>query len=335
MKKEPTKILFLNILMMSTMISITSNSWLGVWVGLEINLMSFIPLISKKMNYNTSSIKYFITQTMASITLMMAFITLNAELFYDHKETINMMMAASILMKMGAAPLHFWFPEVMEMLNWENCMLMMTWQKLAPMITLSYIEMNNKFITMFIFMSAMIGAIMGLNQISLRMMMTYSSINHMGWMIASLQSSLMMWSWYFIIYSLLTTLLSMMFKSWNMNSINNLFFNKNNHKINKINLMISMMSLGGLPPFLGFLPKWMLIQDLMCKSMHLITFVLIMSSTVTLYFYMKMFLSAGLMSLKEMKWYPINFFSIKENNWALYVNMISSIGLMMSPLMLN
>nr|YP_009740680.1 NADH dehydrogenase subunit 2 [Ergatettix dorsifera]QID03642.1 NADH dehydrogenase subunit 2 [Ergatettix dorsifera] len=333
MKKAPMKIMFYMILVMSTVISITSNSWLGVWMGLEMNLMSFIPLISNQMSYGNSSIKYFITQTLASTTLIMSFITLMMKLHNQHKEIVYMMMTISILMKMGAAPVHFWFPEVMEYLDWKNCILLMTWQKIAPMILISYIKINQLFMTFIIMSSAIIGAIMGLNQISLRLILSYSSINHMAWMLASIQVNMMMWMWYFMIYSLLTTAISWEFKSSKVNFINEIFINKNNHKMNKLNSAMSFMSLGGLPPFLGFLPKWMLIQELMNNLMYTVAVTLIISSTITLYFYMKMFLSAGILMFKENKWSKNNYFS--KNKIMFMLNMMSTLGLLLSPIIIK
>nr|YP_010954488.1 NADH dehydrogenase subunit 2 [Exothotettix guangxiensis]WMV02055.1 NADH dehydrogenase subunit 2 [Exothotettix guangxiensis] len=333
MKKTPMKTLFYMMLIMSTMMSITATSWLGVWMGLEINLLSFIPLISNQSMFNNSSIKYFITQTLASIMLITSFITLMMSLFNQHKEIIYMMMAMSILMKMGAAPMHFWFPEVMEFLKWKNCMLLMTWQKIAPMIMMSYINVNQLFMTIIIIMSATVGAILGLNQISLRLILSYSSINHMGWMLASIQTSMTNWMLYFMIYSLLTMLISFSFKSNNINFINEMFINKNNHKIDKLNSAIAFLSLGGMPPFIGFLPKWMLMQELMQTSMYFTSVTLIVSSTITLYFYMKMFLSAGILSFKENKWLKNNFFI--KNKLLMLMNMISTLGLMLSPMILK
>nr|QID48458.1 NADH dehydrogenase subunit 2 [Systolederus spicupennis] len=332
MKKTPINSIFLFMLMLSTIIMITANSWLSLWMGLEMNLMSFIPLISyQNLNYKLSSIKYFIIQAISSITLLMMFIIMMMSSFYMNKDMIIMMMTISILMKMGAAPLHFWFPEVMEFLSWDNCILLMTWQKIAPMTAISYLDSNKNLMTIFIVFSAIIGAIMGLNQISLRMIMSYSSINHIGWMLSSLQINLIIWMYYMLIYSLLSTLMSLMFKSYNLNSINELFLINNQNKLYKLNMLMSMMSLGGMPPLLGFLPKWMLIQEMMYNLMYMVTLILIMSSAITMYFYLKLFLSAGLMYFKENKWNK-NFHLKKMNKMALYLNMMSMMGLMLSPL---
>nr|QPK42040.1 NADH dehydrogenase subunit 2 [Criotettix japonicus] len=328
MNKSPMKMLFINLLIFSTMISISANNWLGVWMGLEINLLMFLPLImSNSTQYlNSSGIKYFIVQSMASIILLIMIMKIMINENNDNYYSF-IILIMSLMMKMGAAPFHFWFPEMMEQLNWNNCILIMTWQKLAPMLVLSYI-LPNKIMMVFIVLSAMIGAIMGLNQISLRLILAYSSINHMGWMLAAIQYSIMIWFCYFTIYSLMTTLIVLLFKYNNVFMLNEVFMMKNPDKLNKLNLMLSMLSLGGLPPLLGFLPKWMLIQELMLKSSYMITTILIISSVITLYFYLKLFFSASLISFKENKWNNFNLMNLES--LLLYFNIMSSLGLTLS-----
>nr|QID48470.1 NADH dehydrogenase subunit 2 [Eucriotettix oculatus]QPK42092.1 NADH dehydrogenase subunit 2 [Eucriotettix oculatus] len=335
MNKAPMKMLFITMMILSTLISTSSNNWLGAWMGLEINLLSFIPLITynKNFNSNSSGIKYFIVQSIASIVLLSSVNSLMINDSFNNQFMI-MLMAISILMKMGAAPLHFWFPEIMENLEWNNCIMLMTWQKIAPMIILSYTHVNQNLNNLFILMSAFTGAIMGLNQISLRLIMAYSSINHMAWMIMALSSNSIIWTIYFSIYSLITTLMSLSFMLNKIFMINEIYLNMNYNKMNKFNLALSFLSMGGMPPLMGFLPKWLLIENLINKNQYFMTFMLILSSTITLYFYMKMFLSAGLIMSQENKWY-LNNFSVKITEKLLfYMNSISILGLTMSTIIM-
>nr|QID48482.1 NADH dehydrogenase subunit 2 [Yunnantettix bannaensis] len=335
MNKAPMKMLFTTMMITSTLISTSSNNWLGVWVGLEINLLSFIPLITynKGQNMNSSGIKYFIVQSIASIVMLTSIITLFMNNLFNNNFLLSL-MAISILMKMGAAPLHFWFPEIMENLEWNNCIIMMTWQKIAPMLALSYIEINQGLINSFIIMSAFIGAIMGLNQISLRLLLAYSSINHLGWMMTALNFNSSILLIYFLTYSMITILIALSFKSNNLFIINEIYLNKNHDKINKTNLTMSFLSLGGMPPLLGFLPKWLLIEELMNKSQYLMMLLLVISSVITLYFYMKMFMSASLLMSQENKWY-LNCYSIKPlENLSLLLNLLSTSGLILSSIIM-
>nr|YP_010329991.1 NADH dehydrogenase subunit 2 [Theretra alecto]UNP54916.1 NADH dehydrogenase subunit 2 [Theretra alecto] len=324
------KMFFLFILFFSTMISISSNSWFGCWIGLEINLLSFIPLISNSNNLLASeaSLKYFLTQSIASMnflfSILMKMILMKN---FEMNNFISIMINSSLLMKMGSAPFHFWFPNISEGLSWFNNFILMTWQKITPMILLSY-YLNFNFLYIIIIMNTMIGAIGGLNQTSLRKLMAFSSINNLGWMIFTLMISENLWMFYFLTYSFLISIMFFLFYNLNMFFINQLFINNMNFMV-KMNLFINFMSLGGLPPFLGFLPKWIIINFLMMNKLYLLTFIMIMSSLITIYFYIRIIYSSFMFNYFKMKWFKINFKN-KLMNFINFFSLISILGMILS-----
>nr|WMQ77923.1 NADH dehydrogenase subunit 2 [Mesastrape fulguraria] len=301
------KMFFIFILFFSTMISISSNSWFGCWIGLEINLMSFIPLISKSNNLMASeaALKYFLTQSIASINFLF-YIIMNMIMFknFEFNNIISLMINSSMLMKMGAAPFHFWFPNIVEGLSWFNNFILMTWQKITPMILLSY-YFNKNLLIFSIFLNIMIGAISGLNQTSLRKIMAFSSINNLGWMISSIMISENLWFFYLLMYSFLISIMCFFFYMMNSYFINQLFI-INMKPMIKINLLINFMSLGGLPPFIGFFPKWIIINFLMMNNFYFMTFIFIMMSLIMLFFYIRIIYSSFMMNYFKMKWFKIN-----------------------------
>nr|WCH58153.1 NADH dehydrogenase subunit 2 [Scelimena sp. 1 JL-2023a] len=337
MKKSPLKMMFTTTLILSTLISVTASSWLGLWLGMEVNLLSFIPMMSAdpQKNLEMSGMKYFIVQTIGSISLIMTFITSMVNNFDQMNTIVSTMMTLTLTLKMGGAPMHFWLPEVMENLSWENCAILMTWQKIAPMCAMAYIKSNELMMLIVIMSSAMVGAIMGLNQISLRMLMAYSSINHVGWMLAAIKTNLNVWYAYIMIYSMLTTLISLMFKSTNTKMMNELFMSQNNNKMNKFTLIMSLMNLGGMPPMIGFLPKWILMQELAAQSCMIMLMTLILSSSITLYFYMKMFFSGSIINFKETKWNINNKKLTNPQKILQWVNIMSLTGLTMTLLFMQ
>nr|YP_010947538.1 NADH dehydrogenase subunit 2 [Kentrochrysalis sieversi]WGO76528.1 NADH dehydrogenase subunit 2 [Kentrochrysalis sieversi] len=318
------KMFFLFILIFSTMISISSNSWFGCWVGLEINLMSFIPLISNSNNLLSSeaSLKYFLTQSIASMnflfSILIKMILMNN---FEMNNFISIMINSSLLMKMGSAPFHFWFPNISEGLSWFNNFILMIWQKITPLILFSY-YINLNFSYFIIIMNVMIGAIGGLNQTSLRKLMAFSSINNLGWMIFSIMISENLWIFYFIMYSFLISIMFFLFYILNMFFINQLFINNMNFMI-KMNLLINFLSLGGLPPFIGFLPKWIIINSLMMNNFYLLTFIMVMSSLITIYFYIRIIYSSFMFNYFKMKWFKI----FLKNNFMMLINLFSFISI--------
>nr|WEF49678.1 NADH dehydrogenase subunit 2 [Synendotendipes sp.] len=332
MLKNSYKMLFLLTLFLGTLISISSSSWFSIWMGLEINLLSFIPLTMKSNNLFSSeaSLKYFLTQALASSILLFSIILLFIFMLQSKKNFnffINMIFASSLMMKMGMAPFHFWFPIVMEGLNWVNGMILMTWQKIAPMILISYC-LNFYFFIFSILISTIFGAIGGLNQTSLRKLMAYSSINHLGWMTASILNSQNIWKIYFLFYCFLSISVVLIFNNFKIFNLNQIFSFLNFKNLLKTIIFIPLLSLGGLPPFLGFFPKWIVIEYLMSMNFYILLLTMIYFTLITLFFYLRISYSAFLLNHNEMNWHTnYTFLNIKNLKLFSFISFISIFGL--------
>nr|YP_010286283.1 NADH dehydrogenase subunit 2 [Ornithomya biloba]UKS08892.1 NADH dehydrogenase subunit 2 [Ornithomya biloba] len=326
MFNNSAKMMFFSIMIMGSMISISSNSWLSAWMGLEINLLSFIPLMSDmKLMSTEASLKYFLTQALASSILLFSSIILYMNLnIYFSNNFLKMMIISSLFMKSGAAPFHFWFPNVMEGLSWINSLILMTWQKIAPLMLISYMMIKPMILLSIIF-SCIIGSIGGLNQTSLRKLMAYSSINHLSWMLICIYNNSSLWVMYFLIYSLLSFMVILMFEMFKISFTNQLFMSFFNSKILKYFLFMNLLSLGGLPPFLGFYPKWMIIQMMTSNNQLILLFLLVLTTLITLFFYLRLTYSTFLINYYEMNWLYNSFYS--KMPMLMSYSMISSLGL--------
>nr|UQJ75209.1 NADH dehydrogenase subunit 2 [Allotermes cf. paradoxus] len=338
MPNNPTKILLSTTLIGGILISISSNSWLGAWMGLEINLMSFIPLMSSQENIFTTeaSLKYFIIQALASsvllfLVVMKALISPNLSTglsIYEH------VIMVPLLLKMGAAPLHWWFPSVMEGLSWTNCLLMMTVQKAAPMMLTSYLMSIDLPTMMIILTSVVIGSVGGMNQTSIRKILTYSSINHTGWMLMALLGGSNLWALYFLVYSLLTTTVTTITKLFNISFINQTM-TFNGEKMIKYMMFTSLLSLGGLPPFIGFLPKWTVIQMMITNELNFIMTLMVVMSLATLYYYLRMCYSSFMILHEDTKWgVQINKGSMIIT-YSMILSSMSAMGLIVCTTLVN
>nr|QWA14855.1 NADH dehydrogenase subunit 2 [Anthomyia illocata] len=328
MFNNSSKIMFFGILMMGTLISISANSWLGAWMGLEINLLSFIPLMKdNKLMSTEASLKYFLTQALASSVFLFAIILFLLNSSKNNSTYfMEMIIFSSLLLKSGSAPFHFWFPNVMEGLSWLNALILMTWQKIAPLMLISYIIFK-PLIIMSIILSSLIGALGGLNQTSLRKLMAYSSINHLGWMLAAMYNSNTLWMVYFSFYVFLSFSMIFMFNMFKISHINQLYSMFFHSKIMKFFLFFNLLSLGGLPPFLGFFPKWMIIQSLTINNqLFLLTFMILMT-LITLYFYMRLCYSAFMLNYYENNWLSVSFYKSNYMKIFMLCSFFSSFGL--------
>nr|YP_003331367.1 NADH dehydrogenase subunit 2 [Apatides fortis]ACM45050.1 NADH dehydrogenase subunit 2 [Apatides fortis] len=313
------KTFFTSTLVLGTITAVSSYSWMGMWMGLEINLLSIIPLMSNSKNQlaSESSLKYFITQAIASSVLLFSMILLEMMEMYmisNYTTSALALMSSSLLMKTGAAPFHFWFPEIMEGLNWINSMIMLTWQKIAPMMIIMNTTQQASMITLSIITSMIIGGILGLNQSSLRKILAYSSINHIGWMLAALTINSSIWLSYFLIYSLISFSLIWILKTHNIFYLNQIFLQKN--PLVKLTFMINFLSMGGIPPFIGFLPKWITINALAAINMPL-TICMVILTLITLYYYVRTMIPTMTLNTAESKNTATNKtqFSIWWINW--------------------
>nr|QLY89902.1 NADH dehydrogenase subunit 2 [Ironoquia dubia] len=329
-----TKLMFLFLMIISTIFSLSSLSMINVWMGMEVNLISFIPImVNSNNNFSSESMmSYFLIQALSSVNFLFSSLMVISLSQWIHSLSMNNMlimtiMNISLLMKMGAAPFHFWFPKTISGLNWMNCLILSTWQKILPMIALSYCFLSPLLLTSAM-MSASIGAIMGLAQTSLQMIMAYSSINHISWMLMALIFNLNTWFTYMMIYSMLNFTLMFMFKIMNMYKLNQIYSNKSLNLISYF-IMFNLLSLSGLPPFLGFLPKWLLINLMVENNLYMTNMVLILMSLINLYFYIRITYSYFLLNFFEIKFYQVQFNHI---NLISMLTILSILGLLICPL---
>nr|URP31068.1 NADH dehydrogenase subunit 2 [Syllis sp. JYC-2022] len=297
----PSNMMFLSTLTISTIMMMTSSNWIILWLSMEVNMMSFIPLMlmSSKNQELEGAIKYFLIQTVGSISMLLAVFMYNS---LPLNNLSTMLMMASMMIKMGVAPFHIWLPQVMNNMKWIICLIIITWQKLGPMVITSYIltDWSLQILIMLAIMNGMIGALGGINQTQMRPLIAYSSIAHMGWMMSAmiLSSTLMlMYFSFYIIISVMTVLPLMKEEKQNTSNFNlsNQVFSKM-----KMTLGLNLLSMGGMPPFIGFIPKWAVISALILYSPFLVVS-LMMTSLLSLFFYLKVTMSNFINTNKSME----------------------------------
>nr|YP_009485604.1 NADH dehydrogenase subunit 2 [Acanthaspis cincticrus]ASK05194.1 NADH dehydrogenase subunit 2 [Acanthaspis cincticrus]AVZ00740.1 NADH dehydrogenase subunit 2 [Acanthaspis cincticrus] len=302
-----SKMLFYSIMVLGTLLTLSSETWLGMWMGLEMNLIAFIPILYKSKNImaSESCMIYFLIQSLGSILMLVSVLSNSlitmSQFVIDYFFYSTLMF--SMFIKLGVPPFHFWFPEILDKMSWIDCMILMTWQKIAPLSILSLVSDKSNMLPVIIILSTITGAIGGLNQTSLRKIMGYSSINHMGWMIACMKFSNELWMKYLVIYSIILMMMIYTFNTYSSYTINQ-FTSTMSSFMEKSLIIILFMSLGGLPPFLGFLPKWMVIQELIYSNSYTMLMIMIMSVLITLFYYLRLVSTTILISNSTYKWFP-------------------------------
>nr|ABM74560.1 NADH dehydrogenase subunit 2 [Paguma larvata] len=314
--KPPILIIIMSTVISGTMIVLTSSHWMLTWIGFEMNMLAVIPILMKKFNPRAmeASTKYFLMQATASMLLMMGIIInlLHSgqwTILNNLNSTASTLMTIALAMKLGLAPFHFWVPEVTQGISLSSGMILLTWQKIAPLSVLYQISSNinpNLLLSMAI-LSVLIGGWGGLNQTQLRKILAYSSIAHMGWMSAILIYNPTMMILNLTIYIMMTLSTFMLFM--HNSATTTLALSQTWNKMPLITSLILtlMLSLGGLPPLSGFIPKWMIIQELTKNEMIILPTFLAITALLNLYFYMRLTYATALTMFPstnnmKMKW---------------------------------
>nr|QWY23665.1 NADH dehydrogenase subunit 2 [Equus sp.] len=339
-------LIFTTILMtvlLGTMIVMMSSHWLMIWIGFEMNLLAIIPILMKKYNPRTmeASTKYFLTQATASMLLMMAIII---NLMHSGQWTItkvfnptaSIIMTSALAMKLGLTPFHFWVPEVTQGISLTSGLILLTWQKLAPMSILYQISPSinlNILLTMAV-LSILVGGWGGLNQTQLRKIMAYSSIAHMGWMTAVLAYNPTLTMLNMLIYIMMTLTMFMLFIHSSSTTTLSLSHTWNKTPLTTTLILTTLLSMGGLPPLSGFMPKWMIIQELTKNNSIILPTLMAIMALLNLYFYMRLTYSTSLTMFPstnnmKMKWQ----FETKRITFLPPLIVMSSLLLPLTPML--
>nr|YP_010584096.1 NADH dehydrogenase subunit 2 [Epinephelus bilobatus]UZT28532.1 NADH dehydrogenase subunit 2 [Epinephelus bilobatus] len=281
---------------LGTTITFASSHWLLAWMGLEINTLAILPLMAQQHHPRAveATTKYFLTQATGAATLLFAS-TSNAWLtgqwdilqMYHPIPTTIAILALSL--KVGLAPLHTWLPEVLQGLDLTTGLILSTWQKLAPFALLLQIQPTNPAILIILGVtSTLIGGWGGLNQTQLRKIMAYSSTAHLGWMILVLQFSPSLTLLTLMTYLIMTSSTFLVFKLNKSTNINMLATSWAKAPALTTLTPLILLSLGGLPPLTGFMPKWLILQELTKQDLAPIATLAALTALLSLYFYLRL-----------------------------------------------
>nr|ACT78625.1 NADH dehydrogenase subunit 2 [Vireo atricapilla] len=291
------KLIFTFSLLLGTTLTISSNHWIMAWAGLEINTLSILPLISKSHHPRAveAATKYFLVQAAASTLVLFSGMT-NAwhtgqwDITQLTHPVSCLILTAALSMKLGLVPFHFWFPEVLQGSPLTTGQILSTVMKLPPiaLLFMTSHSLNPTLLTTMAILSVALGGWMGLNQTQIRKIMAFSSISHLGWMAIILVYNPKLTLLNFYLYALMTTAVFLTFNSIKTLKLSTLMTTWAKTPSLSVTLLLVLMSLAGLPPLTGFLPKWLIIQELTKQHMAPTATIISLLSLLGLFFYLRL-----------------------------------------------
>nr|YP_010957278.1 NADH dehydrogenase subunit 2 [Albatrossia pectoralis]WMY90579.1 NADH dehydrogenase subunit 2 [Albatrossia pectoralis] len=280
---------------LGTSLTFSSSHWLLAWMGLEINALAILPLmVSTHQSRGTeASVKYLLIQaTGAAIILwgsmLNAQITGHWNILTEKEDMAMLIIITGLALKLGVAPVHAWFPEILQGTNMTTAMILSTWQKMAPFILMCEIASSYQWLTLILGLcSIVVGGLAGINMVHMRKLIAYSSIAHFGWMMLVVSSNIHLALVALVIYTMATVVIFSTLDSTSTPSIQSLPLSWTKYPALAGLFPLVLLSLGGLPPLSGFVPKWLIIQELTTQNLFLITFIAAISTLLSLFFYIR------------------------------------------------
>nr|YP_009678584.1 NADH dehydrogenase subunit 2 [Tetrao parvirostris parvirostris]YP_009678597.1 NADH dehydrogenase subunit 2 [Tetrao parvirostris kamtschaticus]AAF65723.1 NADH dehydrogenase subunit 2 [Tetrao parvirostris]QXU60386.1 NADH dehydrogenase subunit 2 [Tetrao urogalloides]QDI94325.1 NADH dehydrogenase subunit 2 [Tetrao parvirostris parvirostris]QDI94338.1 NADH dehydrogenase subunit 2 [Tetrao parvirostris kamtschaticus]QDI94351.1 NADH dehydrogenase subunit 2 [Tetrao parvirostris kamtschaticus] len=284
-------------LVVGSSITISSNHWILAWTGLEINTLAIIPLISKSHHPRAieATIKYFLTQSTASALVLFSSLT-NAwstgqwDITQLSHPTSCLLLTMAIAIKLGLVPFHFWFPEVLQGSSMITALLLSTLMKLPPitLLLMSSQSLNPTLLTTLAILSALMGGWMGLNQTQTRKILAFSSISHLGWMTIIITYNPHLTLLTFALYTVMTATVFLSLTQIKVLKLSTMLISWTKTPMLNATVMLTLLSLAGLPPLTGFMPKWFIIQELTKQEMTPTATIIALLSLLSLFFYLRL-----------------------------------------------
>lgn len=207
---------------------------------LELRVISFLRRVETK---SSGILNYFLVQRWSSLLVIIRF-------FVRRVYLKSLCFFRGVLVKLGGAPLHFWFPSISANLSWKDNLNLFIFIKILPLY-LFFLNCKRDVRRILGVLNCLVGLWGGLRVYCYRKILAYSSINHLGWILLR-AVKLEFLIFYFLCYSLINVAVILNLLKLNLN-----FYRE---RIPRTGLLISLLSLRGLPPLFGFVPKWVVLN---------------------------------------------------------------------------
>jgi len=311
--------------LLGIMIMISSHNLLVMYMGLELLslcLYSLVAIHRDNLNASEAAIKYFILGALASGLLLYGM-----SMLYGFSGSLDLSVIAALIsenniepsllvfglvfivvgiaFKLGAVPFQMWVPDVYQGAPLPVTMLISSVPKFAAVamvIRLLFIGLEGvsadweQMLLIMALLSMAIGNITAIAQINIKRMLAYSTISHVGFILLGLMSGsiigLSAALFYTACYVLMTLaafglIISISSKDADIELIDDLKgLNSRNSWAAGI-LMISMLSMAGIPPTVGFYAKFTVLQSALNEGFPVAVIFAVLMTLIGMYYYLR------------------------------------------------
>ena len=300
---------------------ISSYDLIVFYLGLELQSLSLYILASFRRDEKSTEagLKYFILSALASglllygCSLVYGFTgSTNFEVIRDNLTETNsgavfgiVFILVGLAFKVSAVPFHMWVPDVYEGSPTSVTSFFALIPKIAALsvfIRFMYVPFINmidhwQIIIVFLSIGSMIlAAFAAIGQNNLKRLMAYSSIGHMGYVLAGLatgtnsgiQSSIMYLTIY-LFMNLAAFGCIFMLKRENIyyENINDLSGLSKNHPILAFSFLITFFALAGIPPLAGFFAKFYIFMSVIEAGMYALAIIGLITTVISAFYYLR------------------------------------------------
>ena len=304
------------------MVMISSNDLIIFYVGLELQSLALYVLASFKrdqLKSSESGLKYFVLSALSSGLLLYGCSLIygfsGSTNFNIISETMNSMnygltfgivfILVGLAFKISAVPFHMWAPDVYEGSPTSVTLFFAIVPKIAALtvfirfLYVPFANMVDQWQTIIVFLSIasmIFGAVAAIGQNNLKRLVAYSSIGHIGYMLAGLvvgtnegiQSSIVYITIYVVMnLGLFSCLLMMKRNNQYFETIEDLSGLSKNHPILSLSLLVILFSLAGIPPLAGFFAKFYVFKTVIEQSMYFLAIVGLLSTVIAAFYYLR------------------------------------------------
>ncbi len=318
---KPEFFLFLSTATLGMMMLTSATELITLFISLELASVSqyiLVPLRRGKLLNAEAGIKYLLFGAAASAltlygisfifgsakTLFFSEITTQLpELMHQSVFIIGLFLtSAGFLFKLAAFPSHFWAPDVYEGASTQVTAFIATTSKAAAVAALIKILMivstdHETFTYVLISLSLAsmtLGNLVAMIQKDMKRMLAYSSIAQAGYILAGLLSqstggyvAVIFYTIAYLVMNFAAFMVTTRIASVDDNpQIKSFAGLSDRSPLLALTLLISLLSLAGIPPLAGFTGKWFLFGAAMEKGHWVLVLVGVINSVISLYYYL-------------------------------------------------